>query len=138
MRTCLAAAVLLLAAMPARGADLRPPGWLPRYDLAINLDVCGHQAHVTQQSTWVNRTDKPVEQLIFNVHSHFTPPKSAEEIDQFSRLLELFRLPAREALYFHNAFTLHKVERMTKAGDEWKREDVKHQWHKDLATALIV
>src|SRR5262245_10586243 len=138
MRTCLAAAVLLLAALPARGADLRPPDWLPRYDLAVNLDVCGHQAHVTQQATWVNRTDKPIEQLIFNVHSHFTPPKTAEEIDQFSRLLELFRLPAREALYFQNAFTLHKVERLTKAGNEWKREEVKTQWHKDLATALIV
>src|SRR5215210_6963665 len=138
MRTCLAAAVLLLAAVPARAADLRPPDWLPRYDLAINLDVCGHQAHVTQQVSWVNRTDKPVEQLIFNVHSHFTPPKTAEEIDQFSRLLEIFRLAPGEALFFREAFQLDKVEGLTKAGADWKRDELKHQWNKDLATALIV
>ena len=75
MRIHLAVAALLAVASPAWAADLKPPEWLPRYDLAINLDVCGHQAHVTQQVSWVNRSDKPVSELIFNVHSHFTPPK---------------------------------------------------------------
>src|SRR5262249_39349084 len=40
--------------------------------------------------------------------------------------------------YFNNAFNLHKVERLTPAGKEMKREELKFQWHKDLDTALIV
>jgi len=138
MRIHLAVVALLACAVPAWAADLKPPEWLPRYDLAINLDVCGHQAHVTQQVSWVNRTDKPVSELIFNVHSHFTPPKTQKEIDQFARLLEIFRLPVKEFVYFSNAFNLQKVERLSPAGKDVKREELKHQWHKDLDTALIV
>jgi Peptidase family M1 domain len=139
MRTCLVAAALALAATSAApAADLKPPPWLPRYDLAVTLDVDRHQVHVTEQVAWVNRTDKPVEQLIFNVHSHFTPPKTAKEIQDFAKLLEIFRIPHREAIYYQNAFDLKKVEALKQVGGEWQREELKHQWHKELATALIV
>ena len=38
MRTYLATAVaLLFVALPAR-AENKPPSWLPRYDMAINLE----------------------------------------------------------------------------------------------------
>jgi Peptidase family M1 domain len=139
MRTWLAIIVILLAAgLPLRAADLKPPDWLPRYDLAINLDVCGHQAHVTQQVSWVNRSDKPVGELIFNIHSRFTPPQTREQVNQFARLLEIFRMPANDAIFLHRAFQLEKVERLTAVGKDWKREELKTLWHKDLATALIV
>ena len=123
---------------PVAAAELQAPKNLPRYDFAIRLDVAGHQAHVTQNVLWVNKTDKPVEQLVFNVHSHFTPPKTAKELDQFARLLEIFRLPFREAIYHKNAFDLHKVELLRKVGNDWKRDELKTQWNKDLTTALIV
>jgi hypothetical protein len=138
MRTWFAIAAVLAAALPAAAADLRPPVDLPHYDFAINLDVCGHTAHVVQQCTWTNTGKKPVEQIVFNVHSHFTPPKTAEEIDQLARMLELFRLNAGDAIFFHEAFQLEKVEGLTKVGTDWKRNELQHQWNKDLATALIV
>ena len=138
MRTRFAIFVTLAAVLPVGAADLRPPADLPRYDFAINLDVCGHTAHVVQQATWTNTGKKPVEQLVFNVHSHFTPPKTAEEVDQLARLLEIFRLAPGEAIFFREAFQLEKVEGLTKAGADWKRDELKHQWNKDLATALIV
>jgi hypothetical protein len=138
MRTWFAIAAVLAAALPAAAADLRPPADLPHYDFAINLDVCGHTAHVVQQCTWTNTGKKPVEQIVFNVHSHFTPPKTPEEIEQLARLLELFRLNPGDGIFFHEAFQLEKVEGLTKAGADWKRDELKHQWNKDLATALIV
>ena len=138
MRTRFAILGLLALALTAQAADLRAPADLPRYDFAINLDVCGQKAHVVQQATWTNTGKKPVGQLVFNVHSHFTPPKTAEEVDQYSRLLEIFRLAPGEVLFFREAFQLEKVEGLTKAGADWKRDELKHQWNKDLATALIV
>src|SRR5262245_54513868 len=129
---------LFAAAGPAIAADLKPPENLPRYDFAINLDVCNHQAHVTQNVLWTNKSAKPVEQLVFNVHSHFTPPETAKEFEQFAKLVELFRLPYREVIYHKNAFDLHKVERIKKVGNDWQRDELKTQWNKDLKTALIV
>ena len=138
MRIVFATFALLIAAHAGLAADPRPPDDLPRYEFAIHLDTAGHQAHVTQQVVWTNRSDKPVSELVFNVHSHFTPPETREKIIQFARLLEIFRLPFRDAIYAVNAFNLHKVERLQRVGNEWKREELKHQWNKDLATALIV
>jgi hypothetical protein len=138
MRIWLVTVALLFAGLPAFAADLRPPENLPQYDFAIHLDLAGQKAHVTQNVVWVNKTTKPAEQLVFNVHSHFTPPETAKEIDQFARLLEIFRMPFREAIYHKNAFDLHKVERLRKVGNDWLRDELKTQWNKDLKTALIV
>jgi hypothetical protein len=138
MRTRFVVAALLFAAYPAAAADLRPPEGLPRYDLAINLDVAGHRASVVQNVLWTNKSGKPVEQLVFNVHSHFTPPQTREDVLKFARLLELFRMPFREAIYYATAFNLQKVEKLRKVGDRWERDELKSQWNKDLTTALIV
>jgi hypothetical protein len=138
MRIWFVVVALLLFALPAAAADLKPPEGLPRYDLAINLDVYGGKAHVTQNVAWVNRSGKPVSELVFNVHSHFTPPESREDLMRFARLVEIFRLPFREVIYKATAFNLHKVERLRKVGETWERDELKTQWNKDLATALIV
>jgi hypothetical protein len=100
--------------------------------------VADHKAHVTQHAVWTNRSDKPVEQLIFNVHSRFVPPKDRETIIQFAKLLELFRLRLREAFYQATAFNLHKVERLRQVGGRWERDELTTQWHKDVDTALVV
>ncbi|HEX3152856.1 MAG TPA: M1 family aminopeptidase [Gemmataceae bacterium] len=138
MRTGLAITALLVLGLSLRAADLRPPEGLPRYDFNIAIDASGRKVEVVQQATWTNNTGQPIEQLVFNVHSHFTPPKTAKEIDQYTRLLEIFRIPAREAIFFKEAFELHKIDGLTKVGADWKRSELKHLWNKELATALIV
>lgn len=138
MRIPLVTVALLIAAMPATAADPKPPDWLPRYDFAIDLDVHCEKAEVVQQATWTNRSDKPVSELIFNVHSHFTPPQTREKVLLFARLLEIFRLPFREAVYYTTAFNLNKVELLRKVGNDWKADELKYQWNKDLETALMV
>ena len=138
MRNVFATVGLLIAAHAAVAADPRPPEGLPQYELAIHLDTAGQQARVNQHVVWTNRSDKPVTELVFNVHSRFTPPDTREKILQFAKLLEIFRLPFRDAIYVANAFNLEKVERVRRVGNEWKREELKHQWNKDLSTALIV
>lgn len=138
MRIRLVLIALLLSVAPAIAADLRAPENLPRYDLAIQLDVDGHQARVSQNVVWVNPSTQPVGQLIFNVHSHFSPPKNAKEVDQFARLIELFRLPFRESIYYANAFKLDKVEHLRKVGDKWERDELKTFWHEKVTTALVV
>lgn len=138
MRIVLATIGLLIVAQATVAADPQPPEGLPQYELAIHLDTAGHQARVTQQVVWTNHSAKPVSELVFNVHSRFTPPETRENIMQFARLLELFRLPFRDAVYVGNAFNLHKVERVRRVGNDWKHEELKYQWNKDLSTALIV
>lgn len=138
MRTWLAIIALVAVGLSVHAAELRPPENLPRYDFAITVDPPAHRVLVAQQATWTNTGKKPVEQLVLNVHSHFTPPKTAKEVDQLGRLLELFRLAPEEGIFFREAFQLEKVEGLTKVGAEWQRDELKHEWNKDLATALIV
>ncbi|MEZ6139987.1 MAG: M1 family aminopeptidase [Zavarzinella sp.] len=130
--------VCLFATLPISGADLQPPKWLPKYQLAINLDVAGHRAYVAQQVSWTNRTGKPLSEIVFNVHSHFAPPKSEEAYRQFGRLLEIVRVPGKEAIFKEPAFQLSKVERINVVDDQTTRKELKHQWNEQLATALMV
>lgn len=132
----LVVALALGAALPARAAD--PPAWLPRYDLAIDLDVPARRANVVQNVSWVNRTDKPVGEVIFNVHSRFTPPKDEKSRYLVARLTELFRQPASEVIFDRPAFNLQKVELLVPRGNEWDPRAVKHQYHPKLETALVV
>src|SRR5450432_3048596 len=111
MRTWFAIVAFVIVSLPVRAADLRPPDGLPHYDFAIQIEPSGQRVQVVQQATWTNTTGRPIEQLVFNVHSHFTPPKTTKEVDQYARLLEIFRMPASEAVFFKEAFDLHKVER---------------------------
>lgn len=137
MRYCGAIVGWLFLAFAVNAAP-QAAEWLPRYDLAIDLDVAGHQARVTQQVAWVNRSTKPVSEIVFNVHSHYTPPKNPVDRLFISKMLEIMRVPAREGLYDTNAFELHKVQLMHQEGDTWKKRDVHHRFRTDLETALVV
>src|SRR5436190_14339756 len=123
MRFYLTMIGLLIVATTAQ-AEPKPADWLPRYDMAIDLDIKGQQAHVTQQVAWVNRSTKPLQEIVFNVHSHYTPPKNPVDRLFISKMLEIMRVPAREGLYDKNAFELHKVELLQQEGKEWKKSDV--------------
>jgi hypothetical protein len=128
--------VLVLALGPsAQGAE---PPWLPRYELGIDLDVAARRATVVQNVTWTNRTDKPVDDVVFNVHSRFTPPKGERERYLLGRLTELFRQRAGEVIFDEPAFNLRKVERLVPRGKDWVAEVAKHQYHPKLDTALVV
>jgi hypothetical protein len=137
MRVFTAFLVLFAAAVPVR-ADRTPPPWLPRYDLAVNLDVPNRTAKVTQQVSWVNRSDKPVEELVFNVHSRYAPPDRVLDRVVIAKMLEIMKVPAREGLFDKPAFKLNKVEVLTPNDGGWKRTEVSARFRGDISTALVV
>src|SRR5687768_7127515 len=90
----LVALALVGIALPAQAGTLPP--WLPRYDLDMRLDVEGHTVTVRQQVTWTNRHNRPTDQLVFNVHSHYQVP--AEDVGFYAKTLEILRIDPRDAL----------------------------------------
>jgi hypothetical protein len=129
---------LLMMAAPAVAEELRPPSWLPHYNLGIDLDVAGHKAKVIQEVTWVNRTSQPIDELVFNVHSRYTPPKNPIQRLFLAKMLEIMRVPAREGIYDEPAFNLEKVELLTADGVRRHRTPVNARFRGDLETALVV
>jgi len=90
----LVALALLAIAHPTQAAPLPP--WLPRYDLDMRVDVQDHTVNVRQQVTWTNRHQRPSDELVFNVHSHYQVP--ANEVGFYAKTLEVLRLDPRDAL----------------------------------------
>jgi hypothetical protein len=66
-----------------------PPN-LPRYALSVQIDTHRHVVHLRQRVTWTNRHDRPTNQLVFNVHSHYTVQPN--EVLLLAKTLELLRL----------------------------------------------
>lgn len=77
-------------------ADEDVPAWLPRYDLAVRVDVAASKVDVHEQITWTNRHDRPAHELVFNAHSRYTVPK--EQIGFMAKTIELLRLRPSDAL----------------------------------------
>jgi hypothetical protein len=98
--------ILLALLLPAPGlaspaAGQAPahdmPAWLPHYDVDIDLDVAGHQAHVRQRATWTNmHPSASTKDLVFNAHSRYIVPD--KEIGFMAKMLEILRVKASEAL----------------------------------------
>src|SRR5688500_8479232 len=85
------ALLAVLAARPAFAAGPVPvPEQLPRYDLALTLDVAGHTARFRQAVTWTNRHDRPAESLVFNFYPHYRIPAGDRLL--LEKTLELLRL----------------------------------------------
>jgi hypothetical protein len=80
----------------ARAGD--PPAWLPRYELAIRLDVDKHLVTATERVTWTNRHQRPARELIFNAHARYAIP--AKDIGLLAKTLELLRIAPSEAMSF--------------------------------------
>jgi hypothetical protein len=123
---------LLLALLPSPAAAAPPPAppdWLPHYDLDIRLDVAGHDAHVKQRVTWVNRSSAPVHDIVFNAHSHYVVPKA--DVGLLAKTLEILRMNADEGIYTRQApFDLHRA---TAGGQE-----VAFHYAGDTNTDLVV
>src|ERR1041385_8410573 len=56
--------ILLLPANAA--ADEGLPAWLPRYDLAVRVDVAAGHVDLHQQVTWTNRHERLATEIVFN------------------------------------------------------------------------
>src|SRR5918995_3493527 len=85
------ALLAVLTARPATAAGPVPvPDHLPRYDLALTLDVAGHPAHFRQTVTWTNRHRRPAESLVFNFYPHYRIPAGEQLL--LEKTLELLRL----------------------------------------------
>src|SRR5262249_55511606 len=68
--TLLVAFLTMVAGTGRAWAEGLPPG-LPRYEVALDLDLDHHEAHVHLEATWTNPSKVPVKELIFNAHSHY-------------------------------------------------------------------
>jgi hypothetical protein len=128
---------LLLALPPAAPAappeaarvPARPPDWLPHYDLDIHLDLKVHEARVRQRVTWTNRSSVPVNEIVFNAHSHYVAPKA--DVGLLAKTLEILRMNPDEGIYTKEApFDLHRA---LAAGQESK-----FSYAGDTATDLVV
>jgi hypothetical protein len=99
---------VLLATAPARAGQPEelhpprpeepagPPAWLPRYQLAMTIDIAGHEVRVHQRVTWTNHHTRPADEIVFNAHSHYKVPNS--EIGLFAKTLEILRMMPSEVL----------------------------------------
>lgn len=86
----------LLAAGPSSAAAPEVPAGLPRYDLAIKLDIAKHQVVVREDVTWTNRSQRPVRELVFNAHAHFEIPD--KDVGFLAKMLEILRVNPSEGL----------------------------------------
>ncbi len=116
-------------APPAVRLPAPPPDWLPHYDLDIRLDIKGHNALVHQRVTWTNRSTKPVEQIVFNAHSHYVVPK--DDVGLLAKTLEILRMNADEGVY--RAPIPFDLQRAAAGGQE-----VKAHYAGDTDTDLLV
>jgi hypothetical protein len=79
------------AAKPAQAAGVVPvPDHLPRYDLALTLDIASHTASFRQSVTWTNRHNRTAESLVFNFYPHYRIPSGDRLL--LEKTLELLRL----------------------------------------------
>lgn len=124
------------SALPA--AERTAPDWLPRYNISMNLDLPGHRVEVTQHVSWINRSAKPIDEIVFNVHSRYQPPSNPVERLFLAKMLEIMRVPAREGIYDIQPLTMKKVEYLTKQGNGWSNQEVHFRFKSDMATAMVV
>ncbi len=80
----------LAAARPAAAGPVPVPPDLPRYDLALTVDVAGGVAHFRQAVTWTNRHDRPTDSLAVNFYPLYRVPAGDRLL--LEKTLELLRL----------------------------------------------
>jgi hypothetical protein len=141
MRKILPAPIVAFLAMllgPVPSQALQPPPWLPRYQLAINLDVDGHNVAVTQHVTWINRHELPATELVFNVHSAFAPPHQGIKFLMLSKMLEIMRVPGREGIYSGRPCKILKTHLFRPKGNTIEKVELPFEFREDLPTALVI
>src|SRR2546425_2278407 len=86
--------MLLLGGAAPAAAEI--PAWLPRYDLDMKVDVAGHTVHVHERVTWVNRHERPADEVVFNAHSHYQVPN--DDVGFMAKMLEILRMSPGDSL----------------------------------------
>ena len=56
------------------GADGPPAGRLPHYSLDIVLDTRRLLVRFAEEVTWTNRSDAPIDRIVFNAHAAYKIP----------------------------------------------------------------
>jgi hypothetical protein len=141
---CLAEAMVSAAPAAARGEEGGPwPGWLPRYEINMDLDVASHRVHVIQRATWTNPQPVPTQQLIFNAHSRYVVPKS--DIGLAAKSLELLRLNPGDSLGVNEpALDVQRVSLLDSSGQQGANAPrsppfpLSFRYEGDTRTALVV
>jgi hypothetical protein len=93
---CLFIALFGIAVSPAQGGQ--PSASLPKYDLDIRLDTTQRVGQVTERVTWTNISERPVAEIVFNAHAHYTIP--GKDIGTLAKILEILRMSPSEAMSF--------------------------------------
>ena len=125
----LAVAALLAAAPGVRAAV---PDWLPRYNVAFDLDVANRQVTGRVQATWINHTQRPIYELVFNAHSRFVVPPSDVGFD--AKMLEILRMSPGEVLGVTQPPL--DIQKITLGGD--KAIEIPFRYEGDTKTTLVV
>lgn len=127
------ACTLLVRAAPAAAAGA--PEWLPRYDVAVDLQVEKHVARVTQHVTWTNRHARAADRLVFNVYSAYTVPKG--DVGLLAKTLEILRMAASEGI--HLGGPCCQIERVALVGENGiAPAELNFHYLPDPSTALVV
>jgi len=140
MRSIIAAIGLLftLTALPSTVRSAAAPAYLPKYDVSIDLNIEKHTAQVSEHVTWTNRHQRPAGELVFNVHSAFKPPDCGVEYLYLAKMLEIMRIPAKEALYNGRPVEIRTIWLEHPSGDIKKRVELPFTFRDDMPTALVV
>jgi hypothetical protein len=109
-----------------------PPGWLPRYDVAMDLDVANLTAHLQMKATWTNRHKTPAHEVVFNAHSHYVVP--GNEVGFEAKILEILRMTPSDTLGVSTPAL--EVTKITLDGKT--PEDLAFSYEGDTKTALVV
>jgi hypothetical protein len=127
-----------LPAPAEAGASARTyaaPSWLPRYDLAMQIDVEQHMVTVREKVTWTNPANQPTDRLVFNNHSRYTIPD--KDIGLLAKSLELLRLAPSEAFDFNGPpCNVQKAELVNPVGPE--RQQLHFDYLPENNTALEI
>lgn len=126
---------LLVAAPSAARAD-KIPEWLPHYDMGIHLDNVNHVVTVQERVTWTNRTNRPTQEMVFNVYPQYKIPDTKDLI-LYVKTLELLRSSPSESLDKNGRhIEIHKVT-LGDVADPAAPARPFH-WQEDIQTAMVV
>src|SRR5262249_31860105 len=127
--------------VPARPAEQARAGGdapdLPHYDLGIRLDLREHRADVCQRVTWTNPGPTAVNDLVFNVHSHYRAPDA--DVGFASKMLEIVRVQPGEMIDTEPPpCTIRQARRVVGEGGQVSAVGLRFHYRGDSDTTLVV
>ena len=127
--------ILTLGSAAAPASAGAPPAWLPKYDLDIRLDTTQRIGTVTERVTWTNTSDRPIAEIVFNAHAHYTIP--SQDIGTLAKILEILRMSPSEAMSFDGpALDVRQVNLLSPTNAPVCQ--LPFHFQADNATALVV